>query len=258
MRRLYVTLFCLALVFGLILVAWPWRNYVVPLKIGVEGGYPPFSKSEPDGSVSGFEIDLALLYCKKIRARCELVKLPFDQLLIGLDDRRVDAVMASLSITPERQKKADFSTSYYHVPNAFIGKTGSITSVLPGALGGKRIAVLKGSPRETWLRSGYPEAQIITVAKEPELYPLLSSGEVDLVFGSTLISNTQFFNKEQGKSFQTFGTRVYLETGVGIAVRLGDKGLLQRFNSAIRSAVDEGQFDDIAKRYFDFDIRQPR
>jgi len=49
----------LAVLAGLALVAWPWRNSPLPLRIGIEGGYPPFDKTEADGRVSGVEIDLA-------------------------------------------------------------------------------------------------------------------------------------------------------------------------------------------------------
>jgi arginine/ornithine transport system substrate-binding protein len=125
---------------------WQWRNYIVPLKIGIEGNYPPFTKTEADGSVTGFEIDLANALCKRMRARCELVKTGFDDLIPRLHGGQLDAVIASLTITEKRQKEVDFSDTYYDVPSAWFAAAGSIGSVLPGAMGGKTVAVLKGSP----------------------------------------------------------------------------------------------------------------
>ena len=43
------------------------------IRIGVEGAYPPFSSVEKDGTLIGFDIDIARALCEEIGAECVLV-----------------------------------------------------------------------------------------------------------------------------------------------------------------------------------------
>ena len=43
------------------------------IRIGVEGAYPPFSSVDKDGTLKGFDIDIAWALCKEIGAECVLV-----------------------------------------------------------------------------------------------------------------------------------------------------------------------------------------
>ena len=210
MTRTLVSLFALLLAATLAFAGWQWRNYIVPLKIGIEGNYPPFTKTEADGSVSCVEIDLARDLFQRMRARCELVKTEFDDLIPRLNGGQLDAVVASLTITEKRQKEVDFSDSYYSVPSAWIAASGSLTSVMPGSMAGKSVAVLKGSPRETWVQGNYREIIMLPVAKEAEIYAQLVDKKADLALGSLLVAKTKFLNLPEGQKFGAVGSPVWL------------------------------------------------
>jgi arginine/ornithine transport system substrate-binding protein len=257
MRRLTPIFLILAMLGGLALAAWPWRNYVAPLRIGIEGGYPPFSKTEADGRVTGLEIDLAHAFCERMRARCELVKTDFDQLIPRIKAGELDAAIASLTITEKRLQEVDFSESYYNVPSAWVARSGTVNSVLPGgAMTGKSVAVLKGSPRDTWVGQGYPEMKRVQVAKEVEAYSQLSSGQADLAFTSMLVAKTRFLNLPQGKGFGVVGAPIWLGNGVGVAVAKGNDSLRRRFNRAIAETIESGAYKQMAARYVDFDLKE--
>lgn len=260
LKRLLPSFFVLVILAGLLLAAWPWRNYVVPLRIGIEGNYPPFSKTESDGTVSGLEIDWAHQFCAKMRARCTLIPLEFDQLIPELKGGRIDAIMASLSITAKRRKEVDFSDSYYDVPSAWLARTGAIHSVLPGGLMvGKSVAVLKGSPRESWVAANYPEMKLVPVAKETDGYALLAEGKVEMAFTSLLVAKTKFLPIPEGRSFAVVGQPTWLgnsDGGVGVALRQEDDTLRRRFNRAIAAAIESGEYKIAANRYVDFDLKE--
>lgn len=256
MKRTSIGIFILLLLATLALAGWQWRNYIVPLRIGIEGNYPPFTKTEADGSVSGFEIDLARDLCSRMRARCELVKTEFDDLIPKVKSGELDAVIASLTITEKRQKEVDFSESYYNVPSAWIAKTGSLSSVMPGSMAGKSVAVLKGSPRETWVQGSYKEMALVPVAKESEVYTSLVDKKADLALTSLLVAKTKFLNLPEGQGFGVIGSPVWLGNGVGVAVQKGDDSLRHRFNRAISASVESGTHKKMAGKYFDFDLRE--
>lgn len=83
------------------------------LRIGVEGAYPPFSFKEADGSLSGFDIEIAEALCAQMQRECELVEQEWDGMIPALKARKFDAIVASMSITEERKRQIDFSEKYY-------------------------------------------------------------------------------------------------------------------------------------------------
>lgn len=246
----------IAVLLGVGLLGWTLRNYIVPLKIGIEGNYPPFTKIEADGSITGFEIDLANDFCKRMLARCELINTKFDDLLPKVKSGELDAVMASLTITDKRRKEVDFSESYYTVPSAWIAANNSFSSLMPGTLGGKKVVVLNGSPRQAWLVANYPELTVVPVAKETDIYPELMAKRADLALSSMLVAKTKFLNLPEGKGFGVVGQVVYLggAGGVGVAVQQGNDSLRKRFNQAINASIRSGDYKQMASRYFDFDL----
>ena len=82
---------------------------VKKIKIGVEGAYPPFSQIDTDGKLKGFDIDIANALCEQMKAQCTLVQQEFDGMIPSLQAKKIDAVIASMSITDERKKVVEFS-----------------------------------------------------------------------------------------------------------------------------------------------------
>jgi polar amino acid transport system substrate-binding protein/arginine/ornithine transport system substrate-binding protein len=232
------------------------------VRIGIEGGYPPFSKKEADGQITGLEIDWAQMFCAQMRARCELVPTEFDNLIPDLQAGKLDAVMASLSITEKRRQLVDFSQSYYNVPSAWVAKRGQFEFLLPGEwLNGKKVAVLKGSPREQWLSENFKNMERVQVSAETEAYKALQNGTVDFAFTSIFVAKTKFLTTPEGKEFEVVGKPTWLNNaagggGVGVAVRKGDAALKKTFDKAIAAAIRNGEYRQAAARYVDFDLNE--
>ena len=94
------------------------------LKICVEGAYPPFSFIAADGSIEGFDIDIAEALCEQMGKTCELVQTEWVAIIPALLERRCDAIIASMSMTEERRALIDFSNKYYNTPARFVGPEG--------------------------------------------------------------------------------------------------------------------------------------
>lgn len=225
------------------------------LRVGVEGNYPPFSQLGADGTLSGFDIDIARAVCAEMKMECVLVQQEFDGMIPALNARKFDAIVASLTITEERRKAVEFSDSYYDVPSRFVAKAGAFADYKPETLKGKTIAVLRNSPRAKFIQDRYKDSTVLQVTREPDVYLELSSGRADIGFGSSVVSSEAFLKKPEGRGFAPVGEPVRLDgAGVGIAIRKSDTELRDRINAALKAIKANGTYNTLQKKYFDFDI----
>ena len=72
------------------------------LTIATEGAYAPWNFSGPNGTLDGFEVDLAKVLCERMKVKCEIVAQNWDGIIPSLTARKYDAIMAGMSITPKR------------------------------------------------------------------------------------------------------------------------------------------------------------
>ena len=228
------------------------------IRIGVEGNYPPFSQVAPDGTLSGFDIDIADALCERMQVECTLVQQEWEGMIPALSANRFDMIVASMTITDTRRERVDFSDPYYDVPSRFIAAEGDFTSYSPEDLAGQTIIVLRNSPRADFLEENYPDSRILAVDREPAVYLELAAGRGDIAFGSSVVSAEAFLNTPQGEGFVQVGDPISLtragEGGVGIALRKGDDALGERVNAALAEIMADGTYDEMASQYFEFDI----
>ncbi len=230
------------------------------VRIGVEANYPPFSQMSPDGKFSGFDIDIANALCAQMKADCTMVSQEWDGMMPALNAKKFDMIVASMSITEERKKSADFSDSYYDIPSTWIGKTGSLKEVTPAALKGKKIIVTRNTPRARFVLEQYKDSEVLQVAKEAEVTMELSAGRGDIGFGSSLAATAAFLKSPQGKDYSRIGAPVTLGGaaqggGVGIAMRKGEDELRTKVNAALKTITANGVYKTINDKYFDVNIR---
>ena len=81
------------------------------LYVGTNAEFKPYEYLEGD-KITGFDIDFMDAIGKEIGYEVHWVNMGFDGLLPALQMKKVDAVIAGMSQTPERQKAVDFSMPY--------------------------------------------------------------------------------------------------------------------------------------------------
>lgn len=228
------------------------------VRVAVEGNYPPFSQLGTDGKLSGFDIDIANAVCAEMKADCTLITQEFDGMMPALNAKKFDMIVASMTITPEREKVADFSDPYYDVPSRWVAKANSVAGNSAAQLKGKKIVVLRNSPRAKYVQDNYKDSEVLLVAKESEVYMELAAGRADVALGSSVVSSEAFLKKPEGKGYAQVGNTVKIgggsTGGVGIAMRKGDTELKNRVNAALKAIKANGTYKKMADKYFDFDI----
>ena len=228
------------------------------LRIGVEGAYPPFSEVGPDGKLKGFDIDIANALCTQMKAQCTLVQQDFDGMIPALQARKFDAIIASMSITPERQQAVNFSDKYYSTPARLVAKSGSKLQTTPEGLKGRKIGVQRSTIHDRYATDMFKGAEIVRYTKQDEVFLDLAAGRIDATLVDSVAADVGFLKTPAGKGFgfvgPTYTDVKYFGIGAGVAIRKSDTDLQAKFNEALKAIRANGTYKKIEAKYFDFDV----
>ncbi|MDH0383324.1 lysine/arginine/ornithine ABC transporter substrate-binding protein [Comamonas aquatica] len=228
------------------------------LKVAIDPTYEPFTYKTPDGKPTGFDVDVANAICAELKRNCVFVEQVWDSMIPGLQARKYDVIVSSLSITEERKRVIDFSDRYYKTPSAIVVKKGTPYTG-PASLKGKRIGVLKGSTQEKWAMGELKPAGVTVVPYEAQdqVYLDINAGRLDGTVADKVEVHGGFLRKPEGKDYGYVGhdqyETKYYGDGIGIGMRKGQKDLKEQINAAIKTIRSNGTYNTIAKKYFDFD-----
>ena len=230
-----------------------------PLRIGVQKERPPFSFSDTNDELHGFDVDIARVLCARLETPCELIPTEFTSLIPDLREGDIDAAVASISITEERLQLVDFTSKYYQAANRFVGRAGTPVDASAQSLAGKTIGVKRGTTHERYLTNTYGD--VVTIrryANSDEVYVDLVLGRLDLALGDAITLTESFLKTDLGAGFEFVGPALsdprWFGNGEGIAVRKGNAQLLARLDAALGQIRADGTYLAIRERYFDYDI----
>ncbi|WP_372397120.1 transporter substrate-binding domain-containing protein [Azospirillum sp. HJ39] len=244
------------------------------LRIATEGAFAPWNATTADGKLVGFEVDLVRDLCRRIEADCEVVAQDWDGILPGLQQGRYDAVIAGVSITPERERMVDFSAAYAADPAMFAVQHGSPlggsfpaiaridlaagdgqpgVAAMAKALEGKTVAVQVQTIHARMMETLFPGVTVRSYEKIDHAALDLAAGRVDALLGNR--SALEAITKADGRvavAGPAF-SRGVLGAGVGVAVRKGNP-LAGRITRAIASAAEDGTASRLSAQWFGYDV----
>lgn len=227
------------------------------IKIGYAAeNYPPFTEKGADGKWVGFEVDLQKALCAAMEEECTVVEVAWDGIIPALLAKKIDAIVASMSITDERKKTINFSDKYYNTPAVIVAPKGMAISGDPASVDGKIIGVQVSTIHANYVEKHFPNATIKSYSTFDEHNQDLVAGRIDAVVADSL-AFSDFLASSSGSCCEAKGELNDEEVfgpGVGVGVRKEDTALVEKFNAAIKKVREDGTYESIAKEYFDFDV----
>ncbi|WP_192252711.1 transporter substrate-binding domain-containing protein [Mesorhizobium caraganae] len=231
-----------------------------PVKIGVAAEpYPPFTSPDASGKWVGWEIDFIDAVCAEEKLDCVITPVAWDGIIPALTTKKIDLIVSSMSITAEREKTIDFSDKYYNTPTAIIGPKDQKFGATPDDLKGKMVGVQVSTVHAVYAKKHFTGAQEIKEYQtQDEANNDLAAGRLDAVQADS-IALGEFLKSDQGKACCDLKGMVapddeVLGPGVGAGVRKEDTELKGKINAGIKAIRSNGKYDEISKKYFDFDI----
>ncbi|WP_198335949.1 transporter substrate-binding domain-containing protein [Psychrobacter celer] len=217
------------------------------IKIATESSYKPFSYTDADGNLIGYEIELVDALCAQMKAECEVISQDWDGLIPGLNAQKFDAAIAGMSITPERKEVVDFSDPYFHSGIILIGKKGDDLAI--DALKGQPIASQRSTVASQYLQDEHSDADIKLYDTQDNAYLDLTSGRVRGMM-SDKVTGVDWLKTEAGQNYEVKGNEISSDDdAMGIAFRKGDP-LVAKFNKALSELKANGTYDQITGSYF--------
>ena len=217
------------------------------IKIATESSYKPFSYTDADGKLIGYEIELVDALCAQMKAECEVISQDWDGLIPGLNAQKFDAAIAGMSITPERKEVVEFSDPYFHSGIILIGKKGDDITV--ESLQGQPVASQRSTVASQYLQDEHADADVKLYDTQDNAYLDLTSGRVRAMM-SDKVTGIDWLKTEAGKDYEVKGQEISTnDDAMGIAFRKGDP-LVAKFNAALAELKANGTYDQITGSYF--------
>ncbi|MCJ7498562.1 MAG: basic amino acid ABC transporter substrate-binding protein [candidate division Zixibacteria bacterium] len=221
------------------------------LLVGTDATYPPFESKDADtGKLMGFDIDLMDAICDKLGVKCEYIVVPFDGIVSGLNNNKYDAIISSFTITPQRETIVNFSKPYYQASQSIAVRLDQqkINSLID--LKGKIVGVQLGTTGEL-LAKKIEGAEIISFDNIGAAFIDLENRKLDAIINDKPTSQRIIALRGNAK---LVGPDLSSEN-YGIAVRKGEKRLLDAINNALSDLQLSIKIDDLNKKWFSVQTR---
>lgn len=219
------------------------------LRIGTEGAYAPFNYTNADGTLGGFDVDMANAICADMQVTCEITAQDWDGIIPGLKAGKYDAIVAAMSITPERAQQVSFTDPYFSNTLVFLAKKDSSFDPSKSSdIDAHSIAAQRSTISSQWLEDTYPKANMKLYDTLSNAFLDLGSGRVDAMISDKLPA-LEWLSSPSGSGYVVKGDEIDIDDNFAIAVRPGDD-LQAKINQSLANLKANGTYDKLNQKYF--------
>jgi polar amino acid transport system substrate-binding protein len=219
------------------------------IRLGNSADYAPFYFKQ-NGKLTGFEVELGNALAAKLGVTPSWRTVEFNSLLVTVQQDRLDAAIASHTITAERAKIVDFSTPHYCTGTVIVSRKGGPLN--PEELKNKVVAVSSSSTFSAYARGLSGLRGILSFAKEDDALESLRKSQADAYLTDRLFA-VAAVKKYPNPSLQI--SKLLTTERIAIAVRKGNASLLKGINDALAQTLNDGTYEKLSQKYFGTDIR---
>jgi len=154
------------------------------LVVGTTGEQPPLNATNKKGDIIGMDADIARLIANTLEVRIVFKTMPFNDLLPAVSAGKVDMVISSMTITPQRNRKLAFVGPYYMSGKGLITKSKNLARLQnPEAMNDSKVtvAVLKDSTSQRFAEKTTSKAKIVKTKSYDAAIGMLLVDKVDAV-----------------------------------------------------------------------------
>lgn len=214
----------------------------------MSGVYPPLNFKK-DGKLTGFDVEIGTEVANRLGMEPKPVTNPWETIIQGLKANKYNAIIGSMTATPERDKQVDFTNPYYVSGAQIFIAEGNTEIRSKEDLAGKTIGVIQAS---TWKDMAEELSdQVKGYPGDVNAIQDLVAGRIDAVITDKIVGLNA--KNEKGLKIEAVG-ELLNEDRVSVAVQEGNTELAEKINMAIQSMIDDGTYEEISMKWFNENI----
>lgn len=222
------------------------------LTMATNAYFPPYEFYEGD-KIVGIDAEIAQAIADKLGMTLEIKDMEFDTILTAVQQGSVDFGMAGMTVTEDRLKEVDFTSSYANGVQAIIVKEDSpITTADDLYADGAtwKAGVQLGTTGDIYAsdtveNGGLGKDRVTQYNNGNNAVLALISGDVDCVIIDNEPAKALVAANQGLKILETS----YADEDYAICIKKGNKELLDKINTAIDALIEDGTVDAIIAKY---------
>ncbi len=219
------------------------------IRVGINTNSKPFGYLNEKGEIIGYDAELArhiAQYLVKSRDRIEFVPVTPSNRLIMASTGKVDIVISTVTITPQRQEVVSFSIPYDVAGQAVLVNSNSAIKSLTD-LAGQNVGVIFGTTAEKNISNMVPTANLLGFRSYPDAYKALKAGKINAITSDDTILSRFVMDD---KSVKLLPKR-YSREPYGIAFKKGNSTvkLKENLDYAIKDMQERNIIPRLRKRW---------
>ncbi|WP_026486324.1 basic amino acid ABC transporter substrate-binding protein [Caldanaerobius polysaccharolyticus] len=220
------------------------------LVMGTSADFPPYESHQlvnGEDKIVGFDVDIAQAIADGLGVKLRIEDMKFDGLIAALQSGKIDMIVAGMTPTPERAKSVDFSDLYYNGKQVLVVKKDNKTIKSASDLKGKKLDAQLGTTSEKAAR-GIKGATVIPIDKVSTEVMEVKTGKVDGMVVEQTVAVAYLKENPDLKIVEI--PELKSEEGAAIAVKKGDKALLDEINKILKQLKNSGEYDKLIDKWF--------
>lgn len=226
------------------------------LRVGCDAAFAPFTYTDDNGKLIGFDVDLINAIAKEMGYTVDMKGYPFDGIIPTLITNNIDLIISGFTISPERAQRVDFSDPYYRCGLTYLVMKDEATKYDSfEKIEKAEICTQIGTTGALYLQKTLKSPDLKQFNSPPETYLELQNGGCDVVVNDRPVND--FFLAQNPKNKDIVVSRDITSAQneyYGIAVRKGNKELLDVINEGLDRIIANGEFAKISNKWFGYDI----
>ena len=216
------------------------------LQVGLLVDFPPFGLATGNNKYEGYDVDVATLMAKYLGVDLELVPVTGPNRIPYLLTSKVDVLVASFGISPERARQVMFSIAYSSIDIVLLApKATKITG--PDDLKPLKVGVARASTQDAVISEIAPAGtHIMRFDDDSTTVQAMLSSQIDAIGVSTLVAK-QLMGMNPAANYES--KMVLRHQPMGVTLRRGQADLLQWTNTFIYFIKNNGELDAICRKW---------
>jgi polar amino acid transport system substrate-binding protein len=220
------------------------------LAVGLLVDFPPYGTVNSSNEPDGYDADVARMLAKDWGVKLKLVPVTGPNRIPFLLTNKVDLLVASLAVTPERAKQVQFSRPY-SAATIVLYAPKKLAIKAPADLKGVRVAVARASTQDTALTAIAPEGtEIRRFDDDASAMQALLSGQVDAIGCSTTVAAQ--IARRAGDTYEN--KLVLKQQLMAVAMRQGQPDLLKTVDAFVAKNTANGELGKLYKKWLQADL----